>query len=70
MSDLIAALQIFLKYGNPRWPTHCEHGILRIADIDPEDVCQADKDELNRLGFEWDIDGGEAGFYSYKFGSA
>ena len=31
MSDLIEALTIFLKYGNPRNPTHCEHDVLTIS---------------------------------------
>ena len=30
MKNLIKALQIFLKYGNPKWPTHCEHDNLYI----------------------------------------
>lgn len=34
MSDLIEALQILLKYGNPKKPTHCEHDILIIGGID------------------------------------
>jgi hypothetical protein len=25
MKELIEALQIFLKYRNETWPTHCEH---------------------------------------------
>ena len=31
MDDLIAALTILRKYGNPQWPTHCEHDILYVA---------------------------------------
>lgn len=30
MKDLVKALQILLKYGNPRNPLHCEHDILYI----------------------------------------
>ena len=30
MEKLIEALQIFLKYGNPDYPTHCEHDELTI----------------------------------------
>jgi hypothetical protein len=33
MSDLIKALQIFLKYGNPDSPTHCEHDELFVMMI-------------------------------------
>ena len=35
MKDLIEALNIFLKYGNPKYPTHCEHDIMYVS-IDPE----------------------------------
>ena len=68
MEDLIKALQIFLKYDNPRYPIHCEHDELYICDIDPEDVSAEDKKELDRLGFFVgdDIDGG---FMSFRFGS-
>jgi hypothetical protein len=66
MEDLIKALQIFLKYGNPNYPTHCEHDVLRVS-IDPSIVSQEDIDELSRLGFapdtEFDM------FRSYKYGS-
>ena len=69
MENLIKALQILLKYGNPEWPTHCEHDILYISsEIDPAKVSKADKEELAELGFfpgeEYD-----QGFISHKFGS-
>lgn len=67
MSDLIEALQIFLKYGNPEWPTHCEHDKLTV-DIDPEIVSEEDIKILSNLGFEPSDDIEEA-FYSYRFGS-
>ena len=68
MEDLIKALQIFLKYGNPDYPTHCEHDELFIM-IAPKDVSAEDKATLEELGFSPD---GEFGlsFVSYKFGSA
>ncbi len=65
MEDLIKALQIFLKYGNPDHPTDCKHDILYICGIDPEDVSQEDKAELEKLGFYE----GDEGFSSFKFGS-
>lgn len=68
MEDLIRALQIFLKYANPKWPTHCEHDQLSIMGIDPSAVSDEDKAELERLGFEADED--EGYFYSFRFGSA
>ncbi len=70
METLIKALQIFLRYGNPEWPTCCEHDVLYV-DIDPSIVSLEDIEELDKLGFmvgddheQWD-----GGFYSYKFGS-
>lgn len=68
MDDLITALQIFRKYGNPAWPTHCEHDKMYVS-IDPADVTDEDKKELERLGFSPDYEISEL-FSSYKFGSA
>lgn len=66
MSDLIKALQIFLKYGDPYSPTHCRHDELWICGIDPDAVTAEDKAELDRLGFFVY----EEAFKSYRFGSA
>ena len=66
MSDLIKALQILLKYGNPKYPTHCEHDVLTICGIEPTDVSEADLAELDELGF---FVSGEECFQSFKFGS-
>jgi len=65
MDDLIKALQIFRKYGNPKWPTWCEHDCLHV-DIDPDIVTDKDKSTLDELGFIADE---EDGFMSHKFGS-
>lgn len=73
MDDLIKALQILKKYGNPDFPTHCEHDVLTInPDINPDDVSESDKAELQELGFDIGdpLDIGVNGFYSYTFGSA
>ena len=64
MSDLIKALQIFLKYGDPRWPTHCEHDVMYVC-INPEIVSREDKVVLDKLGFFV----GPDDFQSFKFGS-
>lgn len=68
MDKLIQALQIFLKYGNPARPTHCEHDTLIICGIDPDDVPDEDKKKLDELGFfvgeEYD-----ACFISFRYGS-
>lgn len=37
LSDLVKALQIMNKYGNPDYPTHCSHDKLLVC-IDPADV--------------------------------
>ncbi len=70
MDDLIAALQIFRKYGNPRNPTHCEHDVMIICGIDPENVSDEDKIELERLGFFVNCEFGDECFQSFRFGSA
>ena len=67
MSKLIEALQIFLKYGNPRNPTHCSHDELTICGIDPAAVSDVDVARLDELGFFVCSDGC---FKSYRFGSA
>ena len=68
MSDLIKALQIFLKYGDPKWPTNCVHDELGIMEIDPNDVSEEDKKELELLGFI--VCEEENYFMSFRFGSA
>lgn len=68
MEDLIKALQIFLKYGNPRNPSHCEHDYFYI-DISPELVSPEDIDELSTLGFFIDSEYGGEGFGSFRYGS-
>lgn len=66
LSKLIEALQIFLKYGDVKWPTHCEHDVLKVC-VDPSVVSQEDKDALEKLGFFVSDDDS---FISYKYGSA
>jgi hypothetical protein len=65
LSELIEALQIFIKYGDPHYPTHCERNEL-IVMIDPELVTYEDMLKLEELGFE----SNEYGFSSTKFGAA
>lgn len=65
MKDLIAALTIFLKYGDDYAPTHCEHDQFHVA-IDPEKVSPEDLEALEKLSFtpdDWN------GFSSGRFGS-
>lgn len=68
MKSLIEALSIFLEYGNPACPTHCEYDVLYICGIDPNDVSDEDKERLDGLGFFVDDD--EECFKSFRFGSA
>jgi hypothetical protein len=75
MSDLIEALQIFLKYGNPPNPTDCCHNQLTICGIEPSAVSKEDKGRLDELGFLIDQAVDEDGekvsnFISFRFGSA
>jgi hypothetical protein len=71
MNDLIEALQIFSKYGNPYYPTYCEHDELTVV-IDPDDVSYDDRVRLEKLGFFASyIDGDDCGdsvFKSFRFG--
>jgi hypothetical protein len=69
MKDLIEALQIFLKYGDPRNPTHCEHDVMLVC-IDPKLVSDEDKARLKELGFFVGREFGDEAFQSFRFGSA
>ena len=66
MDDLIKALEILRRYGNPHNPTHCEHDELTVC-INPIGVHEEDKEELDRLGFFADEE--EECFKSFRFGS-
>ncbi len=72
MEDLIKALQIFIKYGNNKYPTACEHDVLYV-NISPEIVSDEDKKTLDKLGFFCVDDDGEplesGCFESFKYGS-
>ena len=65
MGDLIKALQILLKYGNPDYPTCCEHDVLYV-NIEADNVSEEDIEELDKLGFFVNDDNM---FSSYKYGS-
>lgn len=67
MSKLIEALTIFLKYGDPPHPTHCEHDELFVM-IDPAVVSEADGVRLSELGFEPIVR--DSCFRSLRYGSA
>lgn len=66
MKDLIEALNIFLKYGDVKYPFHCEHDILHVHGYEPEIFSEEDKDRLEELGFSI---GSGGDIYSFKYGS-
>jgi hypothetical protein len=68
MEKLIEALTIMLKYGNPAFPTTCEHDVLYVPTYDYEKFSPEDIARLEELGFTYNEDGGE-GFMSTWYGS-
>ena len=67
MSDLIKALQILLKYGDPKFPTCCEHDELFVHVVHPDMVSDEDIVALETLGFH--VNEGLGCFSSFRFGS-
>ena len=63
MEDLIKALQILLKYGNPKRPFICKCDECIVQDIDPIDVSQDDIARLKDLGFNTYCHGVDRFFY-------
>ncbi len=68
MNELITALQIFAKYSDSSYPTHCEHDVLMITDISEQQMATADVEAVQKLGFFWSEE--YDSWVSYKFGSA
>ena len=68
MDKLIQALQIFMKYKNEQWPTHCEHDVMYVVGISEEEVSKEDKLKLDELGFIWSKS--DDCWISFRFGSA
>ena len=68
MEKLIEALQIFLKYGNPIYPTYCSHDTLHITDAHKDKISKDDIKRLDELGFFWSTE--DDCFISFFFGSA
>lgn len=67
MKDLIAALQIFEKYGGDRmYPTYCDQNILYVH-VNPETISEEDIEKLAGLGFDPNVERGC--FSSDRFGS-
>ena len=68
MNDLIEALQIFAKYTDTYAPTHCEHDILLIMEVNQNDVSEDEYMRLDQLGFHWSTE--FDCWASFRFGSA
>ena len=68
MDDLIEALQILRKYGNPKYPTFCADKQMTIDGIVPSIVSAEDKYRLHYLGFEVIAGNNGDEFVSFKFG--
>ena len=69
MENLIKALRIFLKYGNPKYPTHCEHDTLYICGINWSDISEEDQLVLREIGFhDSDEDDDNERIYSFRYG--
>lgn len=67
LSELIQALEIARKYGDPDNPTHCEHDELWLL-INPALVSKKDKKLLDELGFFACEE--DPCFKSFRYGSA
>lgn len=67
--DFIEALTILDKYVTGHAGTHCEHDVLSICGVEPEDVSTEDKRRLDELGIFDASDGGDEGFQSFRWGS-
>lgn len=50
LSNLITALNIFMKYGEKSYPTHCERHVLQVC-VPPDMITLEDKETLQGLGF-------------------
>lgn len=68
MEHLIQALQIFLKYKNATYPTHCEYDVLIVVGITEAEVTPEDQCKLKELGFRYSYE--YDNWISYRFGAA
>lgn len=69
MKDLIEALQILMKYVDPKYekyPTTCEHDQFFVNCVTPDSVSEEDTKRLDELGF---VPYEDFAFVSYRFGS-
>ncbi|MCP5019601.1 MAG: hypothetical protein GY938_30610 [Ketobacter sp.] len=71
MEDFIKAMRLFQKYmeKDDRTPFHCEHDVLGVCCVKPDDVSAEDKATLDDLGFFVSNEWGDPVFFSFRFGS-
>jgi len=68
MKELIEAFQIFLKYNDTDYPTHCEHDVMIVRVVDnKKDISKEDRVRLKELGFRWSDE--YESYCSTKYGS-
>jgi hypothetical protein len=67
LENLIKALQILNKYGNPSYPTNCEHAEFRVYKIDPSKVSKEDLEELE--SYDFIAEEANECFISFEYGS-
>lgn len=54
MKKLIECLQIFAKYADHDYPTHCEHDVLLVVGIEKDALTPEDEAKVRELGgFHW-----------------
>lgn len=66
MKNLIEALNIFLKYGDVEFPTHCKRDVLYVCGYHKDKMTPEDVARLYDLSFVWD-EGYEV-FRSFTYG--
>jgi hypothetical protein len=68
MKKLIEALELFAKYKDLDYPTHCAHDTLCVVGITLEEVSATDRERLEVIGFIWSSE--YDSWVSYRYGSA
>ena len=66
--DLIKSLLIIEKY-NSDFSTHCEHDVMSICGVEPEEVSEEDTELLAQYGFHIGDECGEEAFEPFRWGS-
>ena len=67
IEQLIEDLKVFSKYSKSDWPTHCEHDVMMIADVEQDDISEED---LAKVSDRWHWSNEYDSYISFTFGSA